>query len=108
METDLLAEKMKQGAEILEKLTAMGATGVTVKSTNETLSINVSGTGPSANTQDGQESITATISDKIITFTMPKPKKEKAYWENICVTLFVFAFVGFLFYVAILIWKCPK
>ena len=99
METDLLAEKMKQSAEVLEKLTAMGATGVTV---------NTSGAGQSANTQDGQESITATISDKTITFTMPKPKKEKAYWENICVTLFVLAFGGFLAYVAKLIWECPK
>lgn len=108
METDLLAEKMRQCADVLEKLTAMGATGVTVKSTNETLSINASGTGQSANIQDGQESITATISDKTITFTMPKPKKEKAYWENICVTLFVLAFGGFLAYVAKLIWECPK
>lgn len=95
MGTDLLAEKMKQGAEVLEKLTAMGATGVTV-------------TGQSTNTQDGQESITATISDKTITFTMPKPKKERAYWENICVTIFVVAFVLFLGYVTILIWKCRK
>lgn len=99
METDLLAEKMKQSAEVLEKLTAMGATGVTV---------NTSGAGQSANTQDGQESITATISDKTITFTMPKPKKERAYRENICVTIFVVAFVLFLGYVTILIWKCRK
>lgn len=96
METDLLAEKMRQGAEVLEKLAAMGVTSVSIESIKEPPNVS----DAEQKDKDGQESIGSTITGTRITFRMPRPKKEKKeIWQRICTFLFVGAFVGFLFFI---------
>lgn len=95
METDLLAEKMRQGAEVLEKLAAMGVASVTVESIKE--KPKASDAKPEGTEQDVQTSIESTITGTHITFRMPKPQEEKKEtWQRNCTFLFVGAFVAFL------------
>lgn len=99
METESLAEKMRQGSAVLEKLAAMGATSVTVESIKETP--NASDARQKPNNQDVQTSIESTITGTRITFRMPKPKEEKKeIWQRNCTIIFVVVFVVFLGFIA--------
>lgn len=118
METDLLAEKMRQAAEVLEKLAAMGVTSVNIESIKETPPASsadpnvpdkgekTSDTKQGTPAQDGQKSIESTITGTRITFKMPKPKEEKEEkWQKKCTIVFVIFFVLFLFFIGYIIHK---